>query len=89
MGAIGNQAPGLCYHYLYFGPVQHQSAQACQFGDVCKGLRLKAVAGGQVELLQARTRLSDDLHTRFIQEMTAGEFQADQAEPTGLHEAGG
>lgn len=60
------------HHYLDFGPVQHQSAQAGQLGDVCEGLWLKTVAGGQVELLQAGTRLRDDLHARFIQEMTAG-----------------
>lgn len=54
-----------------------------------EGLRLEAVAGGQVELLQPRTSLRDDLQAGLIQEVAARQLQADQAEATGLHEAGG
>lgn len=73
--------------YLYLGPVEHQPAEACQFGDVCEGLRVEAVAGGQVELLQPWTSLRDDLHAGLIQEVAARQLQADKAETTGLHEA--
>lgn len=75
--------------HLYLGPVEHQPAKACEFGDVREGLRLEAVAGGQVELLQPRTSLRDDLQTGLIQEVAARQLQADQAEATGLHEAVG
>lgn len=50
---------------------------------------MEAVAGGQVELLQPRTSLRDDLQTGLIQEVAARQLQADQAETTGLHEAEG
>lgn len=56
---------------------------------MCEGLWLEAVAGGQVELLQPRTSLRDDLHTGLIQEVAARQLQADQAEATGLHVAEG
>lgn len=75
--------------YLYLGPVEHQPAEADEFGDVREGLRVEAVAGGQVELLQPRTSLRDDLQTGLIQEVAARQLQADQAETTGLHEAEG
>ena len=52
-----------------------------------EGLRVEAVTGGQVELLQPRTSLGDDLQTGFSQEVAARQLQADQAETTGLHEA--
>lgn len=73
--------------YLYFGAVEHQPAEACQFGDVCEGLRLEAVTGGQVELLQPRTGLRDNFQAGLVQEVAARQLQADQAEATGLHEA--
>ena len=75
--------------HLYLGPVEHQPAESSQFGDVCEGLWLEAVAGGQVELLQPRTGLRDDFHAGLVQEVAAGQLQADQAEAAGLHEAEG
>lgn len=54
-----------------------------------EGLRLKAVAGGQVELLQPGAGLRDDLQASVIQEVAARQLQADQAGATGLHEAEG
>lgn len=75
--------------YLYLGPVEHQPAEACQFGDVCEGLRLEAVAGGQVELLQPGTRLRDDLQAGLVQEVAARQLQGAQALTAGLHEADG
>lgn len=57
--------------YLDLGAVEHQPAEMCELRDVCEGLRVEAVTGGQIELLQARTSLRDDLQTGFIQEVTA------------------
>lgn len=54
-----------------------------------EGLRLEAVAGRQVEVLQRGTSLRDDLQTGLIQEVAAGQFQAAEAETTGLHKAEG
>lgn len=56
---------------------------------MCEGWWLKAVTGGQVELPQPGTSLRNDLQTGFIQEMAAGQLEADQALTTGLHEAEG
>lgn len=50
---------------------------------------MEAVAGGQVELLQARAGLRDDLQAGLGQEVAARQLQANQAETTGLHEAEG
>lgn len=75
--------------YLYLGAVEHQPAEARQLGDVGEGLRLKAVAGGQVELLQPGAGLRDDLQAGVVQEVAARQLQADQAGATGLHEAEG
>lgn len=73
--------------YLYLSPVKHEPAEVCKLGDVGESLWVEAVAGRQIELLQRGTSLGDDLHTGFIQEVTAGHFQADQTETTGLHKA--
>lgn len=70
--------------YLYLGPVQHKPAEVCKFSDMCEGLWVEAVAGRQVELLQRRARLGDDLHTGFIQEVTTRQLQADHTETTGF-----
>ena len=70
--------------YLNFGSIEHQPAEVCELGDVCEGLWVEAVTGGQIELLQSGTSLGDDLQTGFIQEVTARHFQADQAETTGF-----
>lgn len=75
--------------YLYLGAVEHQSAEARQLGDVREGLRLEAVAGGQVELLQPGAGLRDDLQAGVVQEVAARQLQAHQAGATGLHEAEG
>lgn len=75
--------------YLYLGAVEHQPAEARQLGDVGEGLRLEAVAGGQVELLQPGAALRDDLQAGVVQEVAARQLQADQAGATGLHEAEG
>lgn len=72
---------------LNLSSVQHKSTQMYQFADMCEGLSVKAVTGRQVELLQTRTGLSDDLQTGLIQEVTARELQTHQAQSTGLHEA--
>lgn len=56
---------------------------------MCEGLWVEAVARGQVELLQPRTSLRDNLETGLIQEVAARQLQADQAETTCLHEAEG
>lgn len=57
--------------YLDLGAVKHQPAKARELGDVREGLRVQAVAGGQVELPQPRAGLGDDLHTRLSQEVAA------------------
>lgn len=49
----------------------------CKFGDVREGLRVEAIAGGQIELLQTGTRLGDYLETGLVQEMAAGHLKAD------------
>lgn len=54
-----------------------------------EGLRLEAVTGGQVELLQPGAGLRDDLQAGVVQEVAARQLQADQAGATGLHEAEG
>lgn len=86
---LGNHNQTVDRAYLYLGAVEHQPAEPCKFGDVCEGLRVEAVAGGQVELLQPRTSLRDDLQTGLIQEVAARQLQAGQAETAGLHEAEG
>lgn len=73
--------------YLYLSPVKHQPAQVWKFGDVGESLWVEAVAGRQIELLQRGTSQGDDLYTGFIQEVTAGQFQADQTETTGPQKA--
>lgn len=76
----------VCSAYLYLCSVKHQPAEACKFWDVREGLWGETITGGQVELLESRTSLGDDLETGFVQEVAAWHFQADQAGTTGLHE---